>query len=73
RAETFRNLVVSMGEVMSVQGVSDYDIKAGGTEIPAVAALPEAPLAMPVQSLEAGGIVALLRGLFGTAGRAVKH
>jgi hypothetical protein len=58
---------------MNVQGKFEIDIKAGATEIPAIAALPEAPLAMPVQSLDAGGIVALLRGLFGTAGRAVKH
>lgn len=62
-----------MGEVMTLQGISDNGMKTGGAEIPAAAALPEAPLAMPVQSLDAGGIVALLRGLFGTAGRAVKH
>lgn len=58
---------------MMVQGISDNDMKAGRAEIPAAAALPEAPLAMPVQSLDAGGIVALLRGIFGAAGRAVKH
>lgn len=58
---------------MMVQGISDNDMKAGGEEIPAAAALPEAPLAMPVQPLDAGGITALLRGIFGTAGRAVKH
>ncbi len=62
-----------MGEVMTLQGKSAIDLKAAGAEIPAIAALPEAPLAMPVQSLDAGGIAALLRGIFGTAGRAVKH
>lgn len=58
---------------MTLQGKSAIDLRAAGAEIPAAAALPEAPLAMPVQSLDAGGIVALLRGVFGTAGRAVKH
>lgn len=62
-----------MGEVMTVQGNLAIGLKAAETVIPATAALPEAPLAMPVQSLEAGGIVGVLRGLFGAAGRAVKH
>lgn len=58
---------------MTLQGKSAIDLKAAWAEIPAIAALPAAPLAMPVQSLDAGGLVGLLRGLFGTAGRAVKH
>lgn len=58
---------------MSVQDISDIDIKNAVAVIPAIAALPEAPLAMPMQSLDAGGIIAFLRGLFGNAGRVVKH
>lgn len=41
--------------------------------IPASANLPEAPLAMPIQSLDAGGIVAFFRTLFGATRRTVKH
>lgn len=58
---------------MTVQGVVDNDMKVAVALVPAIAALPEAPLAMPVQSLDAGGIVGFLRGLFVTAGRAVKY
>lgn len=58
---------------MSIRAISDNDAASQAAEIPAAAALPEAPLAMPVQSLEAGAIMALLRGFVGVAGRTVKH
>lgn len=58
---------------MTVQGNLAIGLTAAEIAVPATAALPEAPLAMPVQSLEAGGIVGVLRGLFGAVGRAVKH
>ena len=61
---------------MSVQGLSENDMKAGAVAVPAIpasAALPEAPLAMPMQSLDAGGIIGFLRGIFGNSGRVVKH
>ncbi len=58
-----------------MNAIAKFDIDAAGevAGIPAAAALPDAPLAMPAQPLEAAGPVQWLRALFSGAGRTVKH
>lgn len=58
-----------------MNAIAKFDVDAAdeAARIPAAAALPDAPLAMPAQPLEAAGPVAWLRALFGAAGRTVKH
>ncbi len=62
-----------MGEVMNIEVLSERDAEAVILPIPAAAALPDAPLAMPTQRLEAPQPVAFLRSLFGTSRRTVNH
>ena len=49
-----------MGEVMNIEVLSERDAEAVILPIPAAAALPDAPLAMPTQRLEAPQPVAFL-------------
>lgn len=58
---------------MNMIAVPETDTAALAMAIPASADLPEAPLAMPVQSLEAGGLIAMMRAMFGATRRMVKH
>lgn len=62
-----------MGEVMNIEQLSERDAEAVILPIPALASLPDAPLAMPTQRLEAPQPVAFLRGLFGASRRTVNH
>lgn len=62
-----------MGEVMNIELLSERDAEAVILPIPAFASLPDAPLAMPAQPLEAPQPVAFLRSLFGASRRTVNH
>jgi hypothetical protein len=62
-----------MGEVMNIEVLSERDAEAVILPVPAAAALPDAPLAMPTQRLEAPQALTVLRGLFGAARRTVNH
>jgi hypothetical protein len=46
---------------------------AGAAHVAAVSALPDAPLAMPVQSLDRPAPLAILRVILGISNRVVRH
>lgn len=58
---------------MNIELLSERDAEAVILPIPAFASLPDAPLAMPAQPLEAPQPVAFLRSLFGASRRTVNH